>query len=525
MQIGRVLNGGIRRRACAAGLVLAVLTTACTGDGGDEGSTDDTGTTAETTADTAAQTAADAVVLGFGNPAEGWHPGAGGSNGLLRTVYENLVTGDYETEDLADVAPQLATEWEMTDEDITFVLREGVVFHDGTPFNAEAVAANVEYAQNNPDRFTNVYDPVESVEVVDDNTVRFDLAIPSPAILADLTGNGGILVSPQALQDGTVNDMPIGTGPWAFTEDGSIPDQRWRFERFDDYWGELPEGAMEAVEFVRMPDVQSRLSAVQTGEIHIADLNPVEAADAEEAGMEVLKYPAIASSFVFFDRGPGGVFEDIETRRAVCHAIDMEQLEEGSDGYVSEKSQRFPAEPWMNPEIESWEYRPEEAEAYFAEHDISAVIPAIEGASTVPEIYAGMLSEVGADFTAQAIVESDYHGVWNTGEFAVGHGGESEVHPYTWYSGHFAADGPFNPSGVESPELAAAAQAAIEAGTEPEAEELWQEALLLMHEEVAMCPYYDMNQYLVSNPDAVTNVRPVPFLPGSVLPREVQVVR
>jgi peptide/nickel transport system substrate-binding protein len=467
----------------------------------------------------------EAIRIGFGNPPSTWSPGTGTDMAYVAAPYETLVAPDYSTDDdLTDLVPRLATEWTQTDRDVTFTLREGVEFHDGEPFNAEAVKANIEFAVVNPDRYSSLVEPIASIDVVDEYVVRFNLSTASPTLLTDLTGQAGIMASPRALADGTTASQPVGTGPWRWNEEASVEGQRWQLDLWDGYWDDLPDGTPEALQYVHTPDVQARMSAVLAGELDVADLNPPEAARAEEAAKTVLPYPAIGAGLVMFDRGPGGLFEDIETRRAVCQAIDAEAAVQASDGYLSVIPQRFAGTPYENPEIELPEYDSEAASDYFASHPISATIPAISGASTVPEALAGMLTQAGADVSVQTMPESDYHPVWNTGEFPIGFGGESEVHPLTWYQGFFAADGPYNPSGVETEEIAQAAAAAVEAGTSPEATELWQTAIRLMTEQWVICPQWNINQFLVSDPERVTGVAPADFLPTSLDVRALRTV-
>ena len=91
-------------------------------------------------------------------------------------VYEGLVGEDSQ----GNIMPGLATEWTQSDKALEFTLREGVTFHDGTPFDAEVVKANVEKVKNGPFPPTaNFLRPIESVEVIDPTHVRFNLTGPA----------------------------------------------------------------------------------------------------------------------------------------------------------------------------------------------------------------------------------------------------------------------------------------------------------------------------------------------------------
>jgi peptide/nickel transport system substrate-binding protein len=108
---------------------------------------------------------------------------------VMASIYDKLVDINQEGE----IVPVLAESYEVSDDDTvyTFKLREGVEFHDGTPFNAEAVKFNLErYQEEDSVRSTEV-EPIESVEVVDENTVRVTLSEPFAPFLAVLTDRAG----------------------------------------------------------------------------------------------------------------------------------------------------------------------------------------------------------------------------------------------------------------------------------------------------------------------------------------------
>ena len=515
-------------RGLAVVIALATLAAGCgdsddsNGGDGSSSSADDSESSTDAADDSSDGTT---VRIAFGPQPEGWEPGTGTANGYLRAAYETLVVPDFSTPELTDLVPGLAAEWEQTDDSVTFVLQDGVTFHDGEPFDADAVKANLDFARTNPGQFTQLLDAVESVDVVDPMTVRMSLSRPAPGILNDMTGNIGIMSSPKALEDGTLGAEPVGTGAWIYDPSASVTDQTWAFTRWDGYWGELPETAPDNVQFIGTPDDSARLNALKAGELDVTDLTPTFATDAEGDGMVVYDYGAIGASVIMFDRGPGGAFEDIEVRQAVCQAIDGEAFVEVSDGYLGAKTQRFEDAPYRIDDYPGPAYDPEAAKAFFGglPEAPGATLPAISGGSGLGLVVQGMLAEAGVEVEVINLPESEYHPTWNSGEYGMGIGGESELHPYAWYAGFFAADGPYNPSGVESPELAAAADAAIAAGDSDEADELWREALQIMYDEYVMCPYFDINQFLVSNPDTVDNVLPVPYLPGSIQLRALDV--
>ena len=112
--------------------------------------------------------------------------------------------------------PELATEWQWSDDGkaLTFKLRPGVKFHDGEPFNAAAVKANIDRARTLPDSLRkSELTSVEGVEVVDDMTVTLKLSRPDAPLLSQLSDRAGMMMSPKALASADFGQKPVCSGP------------------------------------------------------------------------------------------------------------------------------------------------------------------------------------------------------------------------------------------------------------------------------------------------------------------------
>ncbi|MET0850856.1 MAG: ABC transporter substrate-binding protein, partial [Candidatus Rokuibacteriota bacterium] len=137
------------------------------------------------------------------------------------------------------VVPQLATghEWAANGRSVVIKLRPNVKFHDGEPFNAEAVKFNIERHLTTPGSFrrTEIAD-VKSVEVVNDLTVRLVLAESSAPLIATLTDRSGMMVSPKAARElgDRFGTRPVCAGPYRFVE--RVAQGKIVGERFADYW-------------------------------------------------------------------------------------------------------------------------------------------------------------------------------------------------------------------------------------------------------------------------------------------------
>ncbi|MFP4076525.1 MAG: ABC transporter substrate-binding protein, partial [Halochromatium sp.] len=169
---------------------------------------------------------------------------------ILVNVFEGLVR--YRPGTLEPV-PALAESWQISEDGrvYTFKLKDGVRFHDGSRFDAEAVRFNFErlldpehpYHDTGPFPLAFFFDAVESIEVLDPLRVRFRLAQPFAPFLSNLAYPAGLIVSPAAIErwGDEVGRHPSGTGPFRLVD--WRPGERVRLERFPDYHG-MPEGRL-----------------------------------------------------------------------------------------------------------------------------------------------------------------------------------------------------------------------------------------------------------------------------------------
>ncbi len=192
-------------------------------------------------------------------------------------MYEGLVRQDAAT---GGIVPWLAKCFETSEagDQLTFFLHEGVTFHDGTPFNAEAVVANIEFIKTAgpPEVLPPVAGQmalVDSVEAIDDLTVQFNLSAPAAAlVLSGLIRNSGLMVSPASLGNAAAN--PSGTGPYMMdSENADHTDIN--LAGFPDYWQPQLVGA-ETARLQGGLSPQARLDGVVAGQFDIATVNNTE---------------------------------------------------------------------------------------------------------------------------------------------------------------------------------------------------------------------------------------------------------
>jgi len=191
---------------------------------------------------------------------------------VVGNVYETLVF--YNPPGSEEVlGPALATGWESSVDGLTWIfhLREGVKFHDGTDFNAEAVKYSIDRTLSLGLGAAFIWDAVDVITVIDDYTVEFKLTYSAPMDLVAASGYGAWIFSPACIeaQGENANEWlneghDCGSGPYMIEsrEKGS----RLIMTRFDDYWGGWREGQFDIVVFEVNPDPVVRQQMLEAGE-------------------------------------------------------------------------------------------------------------------------------------------------------------------------------------------------------------------------------------------------------------------
>ncbi|HZG97123.1 MAG TPA: ABC transporter substrate-binding protein [Nocardioidaceae bacterium] len=292
---------------------------------------------------------ADPVTL---NP---FHASDGETFRISRQIFEGLVAVEPCT---PDPTPGLATEWESSEDgkSTTFTLEEGVTFHDGTPFNAEAVCKNFEYFNNQPkgpaqsadvsyywlslfkgfadSKTESIY---ESCEANGDTEVTITLNQPFAGFVASMSLPAFSMQSPTALEKyDTVADgedptsspyataHPTGTGPYKFSEWNR--GKEVRLVANEDYWNTDAAPKTPNVVIPTIEDPGARRDALTNGDIDGYDLvAPGDIAALEESGQQIVNRPAFNVLYLGMNQAVPEL-ADIKVRQAIAHAIDKEEI-------------------------------------------------------------------------------------------------------------------------------------------------------------------------------------------------------
>ena len=241
-----------------------------------------------------------------------------------RMIYEYLV----ELDDHMNIKPGLATSWENKDNGTVWIfhLRKGVVFQDGTPFNATAVKVNFDRLLTHKLKRSSLFTPfIKEVKVVDPYTVEFILKKPFGAFLYHLAHGAAAIMSPKSILSGDPAKHPVGTGPYMLEE--WKPGDRIVLKAFDKYWNKAKAPKFKKVIFKIVPDDQTRMRLLQSGDADVALRIPPQYVKElnNTKGIVVLVKPTNRVIFIGMNNLVPPL-NDKRVRQAFNYAVDKEAI-------------------------------------------------------------------------------------------------------------------------------------------------------------------------------------------------------
>lgn len=262
-----------------------------------------------------------------------------------RQVYASLYDKLFDLNPQGEIVPMLVDTYEVSEDGktYTFKLKQGIKFHDGTDFNAEAVKFNFDRNINEEkSRRKGELKFVESVSVVDDSTVQVQLTQPFAPFLAVLTDRAGMIVSPAAVEkfgDDYVNN-PVGTGPFVFVK--QVKGDSVTLKKNENYWG--GEVKLDEVNYRVFTNGTAKVQNLRSGMLDIIDETPVKEIPALEAdaNFEMITESGMGYQGLHLNnsRPP---FDNKYLRAAVDRAIDRDALVKVLfDGYAAPARTAFP---------------------------------------------------------------------------------------------------------------------------------------------------------------------------------------
>ena len=322
------------------------------------------------------------------------------------------------------INPELATSWEIEDEGkrIVFQLRQGVKFHDGTAFNAQAVKWNIDQRLDE-----NVKSPqrkllsgvIDSVEVTGEHTVVFHLKGPFPALLGELGQRSGFMVSPAAGEKygADLGSNPVGTGPFVFKE--WVRGSHITVERNPQYW----EQGRPYLDKVVFRDVSGSVVGIQrliTGELdYVGQLSPndIRPLDGKD-GVDL--FPITVGrwySLQWHVYEPP--FNDANLRKAIAHAIDRKKIVAitmAGKATIAD-SPTPPGLWWHEANIEGYDHDPDKAREYLAKSNYKAgtelvlATPQVTVYQQINQLVQEQLQAVGIKVRLEPVARKEWYGL------------------------------------------------------------------------------------------------------------------
>jgi peptide/nickel transport system substrate-binding protein len=323
-------------------------------------------------------------------------------------IYDELLRFKDES---TEVEPGLAESWDISEDGTVYTLhlRQGVKFHDGTDFNAEAVKFNLERQidPNHPYHDTGefpyaefTWGTVDKVDVVDDYTVQITLKEPFAPFLNHLAMHPAAMVSPTAIEKygRDISSNPVGTGPFKFVS--WTPGVEVVLEKNPDYWGQVPY--IDRVIYRPIIEDQSRLTELEAGGVNfIVNVPPDDLARLkEDERFSVVEQPGMHTWWVAFNQSKAP-FNDTRVRQAMNYAVNKQSIVDNLlQGTGTLAINPLPPVVWSyTDDIQRYDYNPEKAKELLAE---AGYPDGFQCSFWVPESGSGMQQPVAMGTAIQA---------------------------------------------------------------------------------------------------------------------------
>jgi peptide/nickel transport system substrate-binding protein len=428
---------------------------------------------------------------------------------ILVNVYDGLVR--YKDGTL-EVEPSLAERWDISEDGktYTFHLRDGVSFHDGTPFDAEAVKFNFDRMLNEDHPFHDTgpfplaffFSSVEAVTVLDNLTVEFTLSEPYAPFLSNLAYPTGLMVSPAAVEEfgKDFGRNPSGTGAFRFEEWEA--NSRVIVTRTADWWDGAPP--LEAVIYRPVTDTNTRIAEMLSGGLDVmVEVPPDSLAQfRDDANYQVFEQAGPHLWFLILN-AKEGPFASKAIRQAANYAIDKAALVENILQGTAEVAAgpTPPAFAWAHDEsLAPYPYDPDKAKALLEE----AGYDGSELTFYVTEGGSGMLDPIAMGTAIQADLQAVGMPVkietyeWNTflGKVNPGLEGAADMAEMAWMTNDpdtlpylalrteaFPDQGGFNSGYYSNPEVDALLEKARTSTDQDERADLYRQMQAIVHDD------------------------------------------
>ncbi|MGI6090928.1 MAG: ABC transporter substrate-binding protein [Saccharofermentanales bacterium] len=290
------------------------------------------------------------------------------NNTTAYRVAELIFNGLVRMDEKLNIVPGLAESWETSEDGctLTFKLREGVKFSDGSDFTSAAVKYTYESILNEKYNapYRSRFLAIEGVETPDDHTAVFKLTTPNTALLAYLTMG---IIPEGAMDVKGFDTAPVGTGP--YTVENYTLNSLTVLKARDDYWEGKP--ATETINVYIINDNSVRLASLESGDVDFV-CSPLTASDLKlvegKEGLVMNKVPGLGITYIGVNSGDP-ILKDLEVRKAIAHMVDKETISNTiySDMDTPATSPILSSSWAYDKDLKDYEYDPEKAKSILDE--------------------------------------------------------------------------------------------------------------------------------------------------------------
>ena len=399
------------------------------------------------------------------------------------------------------VAPGIAESWEVSDDRLTITLniRDGVNFTDGTPVDAEAVAANINRFRESSAVNLSMADYIADV-TSEGSVVTITMSEPDPVILRNLAGPVGFLMAPSTFDAADAATNPVGSGPYILDVAGSTPGHSYTVTANPDYWDAANLDRFERMTMTFFEDAAALNNAILGGQIDVANVwgDQGVVPQFEEAGMHTANILLDWFGLLLVDRDGDAspALADVRVRQAINYSLDRENIlsvfNHGrgevtnqifgpyTTGFVPAILDRYPFDPARATELVQ--------EAGFEGATISIIFsPAVD--SGMADSIVQMMEDIGLNIDVTNAAPGELFNDIQTGRYSMFPMWLSTTN--TWQQAQYSLSptGLFNPFGSTAPEVADYLHT-VQTGSDADAAQAAQDLSTWLVEEAWFAPIY-----------------------------------
>ncbi|MGH3241939.1 MAG: ABC transporter substrate-binding protein [Spirillospora sp.] len=408
----------------------------------------------------------------------------------LFPVYDTLIRIDANGEPV----PMLAKKWEIGDggKSLTLHLIDNWKYHDGTPFDAASVKANID-RHRGPKTFNKqALSDVTGVDVVDKATVKVKTKTGAAPLVGILASSAGMMMSPKVFDDPGQASKPTG-GSGAFKVTSYEPNTKVEYTPVPGYWDPKAVNVAKMVFLISSND-NARLNATITGTADVTFLRSSMYQPAKDANLVVCQKPSLAS-FTIAVNTKKAPFDKKEVRQALNYAINREAVNELQGGFCQPGVQMFPnsyyaSDPSLTPD--AYKYDPAKAKELLAKAGVNNLSFTLEtdnldAYQRVAELIQANLQEVGVKMTIRPVelpkLMEGFSVNKNVDAIMVQQ--KADADPSIQIASYYGADGFSNPGGYSNPTINDLATKAKAAENREAAKSIYKQLFRAAHDDAA----------------------------------------